>query len=140
MATAAPTSSASLLTRAIIAAMAGLAAGAAVRYGLIEPASLGWACQVADPPFWCPPRRILIMALQWGALGGVALAVALLALLGAGRRTALIAAGLGAAALFLYGAGAGSVAVLLSLLRALRLPAAALPLPSSAPPADQRAR
>ncbi len=139
MVTAASAWSASLLTRAIMAALAGLAVGAAVRYGLIEPASLGWACQVADPPLWCLPRRILIMALQWGALGGVALAVALLVLLGAGRRMALIAAGFGAAALFLYGAGSGSVALLFALLRALRLPAAvpSLSLPTLA---DKQAR
>jgi len=114
-----------LLRRALIAALAGLALAAGIRYGVIEPAPLGWACQVADRPWWCLPRSALIAVLQSAALGWVALAAAVVALFGGGRTWGIAAAALGAAALFLYGAGPGSLALLLALLRALRLPAAA---------------
>lgn len=120
---AASPATSSLLKRALVATVAGLAAGAAVRYGIIEPPALGWACQVAEPPPWCLPRHGLIAALQWGALGWAALGFALLALFGGGRRISIAAAGFGAAGLFLYGAGPGSVALLLALMRALRLSA-----------------
>jgi hypothetical protein len=114
---------ASLLPWALAAAAFGIGIGAAVRFLLIEPAELGWACQVTAPPAWCVWRSGLIVTLQWGALGGIAFMTALIAVLGGGRRVCLAAACTGAAALFLYGAGAGAAALVLALLRALRLSA-----------------
>ena len=56
-----------------------LAAGCAwaargVRYGFIEPADLGAACESAGP-WWCGLRAALIVFTQWGGFGGLALAL-----------------------------------------------------------------
>lgn len=113
------------LAVALLAVGIGLACGAALRFGVIEPAHLGWACQSGTPPPWCPLRTLFILIVQASTLGWLALAAAVVAVLGGGRGWVAAGAGVGGAALFLYGAGAASLAVLAALLRGLRLPAVA---------------
>jgi hypothetical protein len=105
----------------LLAGGVGLAAGLAIRYGLIEPPQLGWVCQVAAPPWWCPARSAVILILQWGALGWAGLAAGIVALFGRGRTWSACAEGLGASGLILYAAGPASIALLLALMRSLRL-------------------
>lgn len=92
------------------------AAAFALRLLLIEPPAFAWACQIAEPPGWCPLRAGAILALRAGLLGVAALAIGLVALFRRHSGAALAAIGLGAAGLVLYAPEPASAGVLLGAL------------------------
>lgn len=112
-----------LWLRPVLAAAAGgLAAGALLRYGVVQSPELGWRCGAIDAPGWCAVRHGLLVGLRAQAMGVFAAVLGLWALLSrrAHRPLLIAAAGLGAAGLFLYSAELSAAAVLLALLRAQR--------------------
>ncbi|GEO79991.1 hypothetical protein [Pararhodospirillum oryzae] len=97
--------------------LAGVAAVIAtrLRYDLVEPEAMGAACQAAGP-WWCGPRRGLIMLTEWKMIGLAALLLALLAWgrhLRRGDPTALALAALavGGVGIVLYNATASTAAL-----------------------------
>lgn len=110
------------VTRQGVLALAALAVALAIRYLVIQRPELGWACQTADgAPWWCPLRKGLIAALDFGALGWISLVAGVCALAGAGRRVTNTAMLTGAAGLVLSAAGASAAGLILGTLRSLRL-------------------
>jgi hypothetical protein len=97
-----------------------LAAALALRFTVVEPREIGFACQALVPPWWCGVRQVLVLTFQWGAIGGLALVLGALGLINRSRGAALAAMILGAAALTLYNPETGAVGFLLGMLRALR--------------------
>ena len=96
------------------AASAGVALALAARHGLVEPAGLTAVC---DATPWrdltCALRTSTVQAFIEHRLGGSALALATLATLTRWRAAALAALAAGGAALVLYSAELGAVALLL---------------------------
>ncbi len=98
----------------------GLAAGAAVRYMLIETPALAWACSGVDRPGWCLWREGLILTLRYQVVGAAAALAGFIALFAGRRRPAAFAIGAGGAGLLLYApelAAAGLLAGALARLR-----------------------
>jgi hypothetical protein len=100
----------------VAAVAAALAAGAIVRYAVIEPAAIAHLCGAPGAPWWCAPRSLAAAALDAGALGFGALAAGAVAILTRSSAWALGAACLGAAGLVLYAAVTGAAGGLLGLL------------------------
>src|SRR5258708_6092117 len=92
---------------------AGLALGAALRYGVIEPRSIGQTCGGVGIPWWCLPRTGLIKAHEWYLYGGSAIAAAAA---GWWRRPAWAQAalGLGGVGLVVYNTEVAAVGILLA--------------------------
>jgi hypothetical protein len=111
-----------LLHQVMAAALAGLAAGALLRYGWVQSPELGWRCGAIDAPSWCAVRHALLVGLRAQGLGVIALVLGLTALLAreAYRLLIIAAAGLGAAGLLLYSAELSAAALLLAAMRAVR--------------------
>lgn len=108
---------------AVAVALIAYAIGTVLRYRIIEPEVIGEFCRV-DGPAWCDARRGLIVLTEVGAVGGAGLALVLGSFLARGRAglTVLLAGMvLGGAGLVLYNANPGAFAVVLGLLRAVRL-------------------
>jgi hypothetical protein len=104
---------------ALAAAAAGLAA--ALRFLVIEPAHLAWACQVAEgEPWWCLPRQAVIVTLRVEALGWASVALGIFAFVRGGIPLAMGAVAAGGAGLMLYAAGPAALGLLLGLLRTVR--------------------
>ena len=97
-----------------------LGAALALRFYVVEPRAVGFACQAALPPWWCAARHVFVLTFQWGAWGGVALVLGALGLINRSRGAALAAMIAGVAALTLYNPEMGAVGFLLGLLRAVR--------------------
>ena len=97
-----------------------LAAALALRFYVVEPRDIGFACQAAVPPWWCDIRRALVLTFQWGGLGGLALALGVLGFINRARGAAIAALVLGVLALTLYNPETGAVGFLLGMLRTLR--------------------
>ncbi|CAK0743979.1 conserved membrane hypothetical protein [Gammaproteobacteria bacterium] len=93
--------------------------GYVLRYSFIEPDVNGAICEV-NGPWWCPPRTALIVATEWKIIGGLALALALVAVLMVLRdgrqmeKVAMAAMAIGGAGLLLYNATLAAVAVVLA--------------------------
>lgn len=101
----------------------GLAAGAAIRYLFFDTNTINWLCEGGRGPWWCNVRRGLKVVLQWQGLSLIAIGVALYAYATGRFRPVLLAAGLGAAGLFLYAPEISGAALLLAALRLVRPPA-----------------
>jgi len=97
-----------------------LAAALALRFYVVEPRAVGFACQALVPPCWCGVRHAFVLSFQWGAWGGVALVLGAVALVNRSRGAAIAAMVLGAAALTLYNPETGAAGFLLGMLRAVR--------------------
>src|SRR5688572_5734767 len=67
------------LARVVPAALLGYAAGAALRYGLVEREDLGLLCESVSPPAWCALRLFVIRAFLLDAFGWSSVALAALA-------------------------------------------------------------
>jgi hypothetical protein len=93
-----------------------LAAAAVLRYAAIEPAGLAHLCGAPAAPWWCAPRALAAVVLDVGALGFVAIATGVVAILTRSSTWALAAACLGAAGLLLYAVATGAVGFLLGFL------------------------
>jgi hypothetical protein len=111
-----------LLYQVAAVTLAGLAAGALLRYGWAQSPELGWRCGAIDAPGWCAVRHAVLVGLRGQGLGVIALVLGLTALLAreAHRVLILAAAGLGAAGLLLYSAELSAAAVLLAAMGAVR--------------------
>jgi hypothetical protein len=104
----------------LASAIAAGAAGAAVRYGLIEFKAIHDIC-AADVSAPCQVRSHVMFALMHTpALGLLALGLGFLALFGERRALVIAAIVTGALGLFLYNAGLGACGLLLGALRAVR--------------------
>lgn len=96
-----------------------------LRYGVIQPESVGILCAQADAPGWCRPREWLILGQYYEVWGWVALASAAVALIISLPRPVLrvalvIALLFSALALVLYNTTLGALALVLTLLALLR--------------------
>ena len=105
-----------------VAALSLVLAGLA-RYRLVEPAGLTATCDAAP---WqgavCVLRSLMVQAFAAQRLGGMALALGLLALLARWRVAALLALAAGSAGLVLYSTALAAPAVLLAGLALVRQP------------------
>jgi hypothetical protein len=110
------------LLLALVAAFA-----AWLRYGFIEPPQIAHQCDGGAGPGWCAFHRFLVVGFNSYGFGYAALAATVLALAWRLPLTAWLAAALGFAALLLYCADAGAVALLIGALRLLRSQAQGLP-------------
>jgi hypothetical protein len=96
-----------------------------LRYGVIQPETIGLLCAQADAPGWCRPREWLILGQYYEVWGWVALASAAIALV-VTLPPALLRIALGIALLFsalalvLYNTTLGALALVLTLLALLR--------------------
>lgn len=99
----------------------------ALRALLIEPSTIAHLCDAAASPGWCAWRQAAVTGFLGYGYGYAALAAALLALLCKHPLAAWLAAALGLAALQLYCADAGAIALLVGGLRLVRWQAAGLP-------------
>lgn len=97
-----------------------LAAALALRFTVVEPRAIGFACQALTPPWWCGARLVLVLSFQCGAWGAVALGLGALALINRSRGAAVAAMIVGIAALTLYNPEMGAAGFLMGLLRAVR--------------------
>ncbi len=105
---------------ALASAIAAGAAGAAVRYGLIEFKAIHDLCD-ADVSAPCQVRSHVIVALMdTPALGLLALGLGFLALFGDRRALVIAAIVTGALGLFLYNTGLAACGLLLASLRVVR--------------------
>ena len=96
----------------------------AVRFWLVEPEAMGAACMAGDQPWWCYPRLALVLGMIYGWWGWLAVACVVASLFPAAGKPQpwlYTGAAIGSAALVIYSAGFGSLAVLMALLRALAL-------------------
>lgn len=107
-------------------AAVGLAA-VALRALVIEPSALAHLCDAAASPGWCAWRQAAVTGFLGYGYGYAALAATLLALLWKHPLAAWLAAALGLAALQLYCADAGAIALLVGGLRLIRWQAAGIP-------------
>ena len=106
--------------RPTLLVLVALGAALALRFTVVEPREVGFACQAAVPPWWCGARQALVMSFQWGAWGGAALALGALGLINRSRGAAIAAMIVGIAALTLYNPEMGAAGFLLGMLRAVR--------------------
>jgi len=102
------------------------AAAFALRALLIEPSTIAHLCDAAASPGWCAWRQAAVTGFLGYGYGYAALAAALLTLLWKHPLAAWLAAALGLAALQLYCADAGAIALLVGGLRLVRWQAAGL--------------
>jgi len=102
---------------AVIIALAG---AMAVRYLVIEPASVGLLCDPGTGPWWCDLRGAVIMSFTSGGLGLLSLVSAVLAHFLDWRRLAVLALVAGAAGLVLYNADTAAAGFVTGVLRAVR--------------------
>lgn len=100
--------------------LATLAAAMAIRYQVVEPASVGLLCDPGTGPWWCGLRAAVVMLFGSGALGLLSLGSGLLAHLLDWRGLAVLALVAGAAGLVLYNADTAAVGFVIGLLRAVR--------------------
>jgi hypothetical protein len=103
----------------LIVAVAALATW--IRYAFIEPSQIGQICEAVSTPWWCSVRQTLIMGFITNTYGYAAIAAAVLALVWRQTFAATMAAALGLFALQLYCYEAGALAMLIGLLRLVRL-------------------
>lgn len=103
------------------------AAAAALRLAVIEPPAVAHLCTGGDGPAWCVGRHWAVLAFLDYGYGYAALAAALLALAWRSPFAAWLAAASGLAALVLYCAEAGAIALLVGALRLARAQAGRLP-------------
>jgi hypothetical protein len=109
-----------VLRRAFLLGALALAAGAVLRYHVIEPRPIGQMCGGVGTPWWCPLRTGLIKAHEWYIYGGAAIALAGVGWWRSDARWAmagLAAAGLG---LVLYNTEVAAVGLLAALLKLTR--------------------
>ena len=106
---------------ALASAAVAMAVGWAARLWVLEVPAIGWRCAAEAAPPWCSLYAGFGWLLRSQVFGAVALAAAVVALLGSSRAAVLAATFAGALALVLYNAELGAAAVLLAALRAIRL-------------------
>lgn len=111
------------LMRVVPAALLGYAAGAALRYGLIEREDLGLLCEGLSPPAWCALRLLVIRAFLLEVFGWSSIALAALAWWRRSQPAAWAAVGVGTVGMVLYGFTWSGVGVLGGLLLSGRLEA-----------------
>jgi hypothetical protein len=105
---------------AVIVAVAFAGVGYALRYGWVEPETIGNMCKSAEAVWWCPARTGLIVTTEWNGLGYAATALALLSLFARPRRATMLvfaAMAIGGAGLVLYNATEAGPGLILALLR-----------------------
>ncbi len=93
-----------------------LALAAAARYGLVEPADVTARCDGGAQDVWCRLRSWTIQSFVHQRIGWAALALALVATLGAWRSVAVVALVAACASLVLYTTELGAPAALLAVL------------------------
>lgn len=101
-------------------------AAAALRYGVIEPPAVANLCTAGGGPGWCAWREWAVLGFLGYTYGYAALTAAFIALFWRHPLAAWLAAALGVAALVLYCFEAGAFALLVGVLRLLRIQADAL--------------
>jgi hypothetical protein len=111
------------LKRVIPAALVGYAAGATLRYGLIEREDLGLLCEGLSPPAWCALRLLVIRAFLLEIFGWSSIVLAALAWWRRSQWAALGAVAAGTLGMVLYGFTWSGVGVLGGLLLSGRLEA-----------------
>jgi hypothetical protein len=79
------------------------AAGAAVRYGLIEREDLGLICQSDAAPWWCDLRLLVIRAFLNQVFGLASVALAVVAAWRSSALAATLAVAIGTFGMVLYG-------------------------------------
>jgi hypothetical protein len=109
------------LLRVALAMIAAYAAGASLRYGLIEREDLGLICDAARTPWWCGFRLLVIRAFLHDVFGLSSLALLAIAVWRRSLPCALAAIGLGTVGMVLYSFTWSGVGVLGGLLVAGRL-------------------
>ncbi len=97
-----------------------LGAAMALRYRVVEPASVGLLCDPGTGPWWCQLRAAVVMLFGSGALGLLSLATGILSHFLDWRGMAVLALAAGAAGLVLYNADTAAVGFVVGLLRAVR--------------------
>lgn len=117
----------SVLVFAVTSVVLGFAAGAGIRFLLIQPPELAWACSEAVAPWWCMLREAIIGFCRAQGLGLIAVLAGASALLlramastAIGRQIAGVAIVSGAAGLLLYAPELSAAGLLLGLMRLLR--------------------
>jgi hypothetical protein len=103
-----------------LAVVLALGAALALRFYVVEPRGIGFACQAATPPWWCDVRLVLVLTFQWGVLGGLALVLGVLGFINRSRGAAVAAMVVGVMALTLYNPETGAAGFLLGMLHAAR--------------------
>ena len=93
-----------------------LALAAALRYGLVEPADMTAHCDAGAPDAWCRLRAWTIQSFVHQRIGWAALALALIATVGAWRSVAALALFTASGGLVLYTTALSAPAALLALL------------------------
>lgn len=96
------------------------AAAALLRYGLIEPQEMQHACE-GTAPWWCGARDLVVQGFLSYGYGYAAIVVALLALVWRSVGIATLAACIGVLALQLYCYEGGALALLVGMLRLVRV-------------------
>jgi len=91
------------------------------RHLWIEPVEMGEACRVADAPWWCDLRTMLVMTFRFNGLGYAALIFGVLSLFIRRISLALAGASFGVAGLVLYCYDFAAVGLLLSVLTLARM-------------------
>ena len=94
-----------------------------LRYGFIEPPTIGNLCEDSNAPTWCGVRQLIVFGFNNYSYGIAALIATLIALLSKKQAIAWLAAALGLFAVIMYCYYAGAVALLIGCLRLLRLQA-----------------
>lgn len=95
-------------------------AAALLRYGFIEPAHLGYACEGQDAPWWCGVRTLIVQGFLTYAYGYAAILAAFMAIFWRQTFAAVLATSLGVIALQLYCYEGGALALLIGSLRLVR--------------------
>jgi len=91
-----------------------------LRYGVIQPHSMGLACVGGAMPWWCPFREALVQMHIHAIWGWIALGASLIAFLFHWHIALKIGFAFSLMALVLYNADFGSFGLVLSLLRLAR--------------------
>jgi len=91
-----------------------------LRYGVIQPHSMGLACIAGEMPWWCPLREALVQMHIHAIWGWVALGASLVAFLFHWNIALKVGFAFSLMALVIYNADFGAFGLVLSLLRLAR--------------------
>jgi hypothetical protein len=92
-----------------------------VRYGFVEPSEMAHACDGASGPWWCGTRTLVVQGFLSYGYGYAAVLIALVALFWRNTAAAVLAACAGVIALQLYCYEGGALALLIGVLRLVRV-------------------
>lgn len=110
----------SFLLRAVGLGLGAIGLAVLLRYGLVEPRTMGFQCVPDGGPWWCVLRKALVVSFTTKSLGWASVLSGTAALFLGWRGAAGLALLTGGLGLVLYNTGLASVGFLFGLIAAVR--------------------